>query len=100
MAWNGLTATGLKGASAEAYQATFDAQQAAARAKNAGPAEQPAPATKHGDGGNVEHFDGGFERGPCKCNWRRDGRLHLAKRTDGTIVEGNTCPTCGLNLYL
>ncbi len=98
--WAGLTATGLKGASAEAHQATCDAQNAAARARNATPAEQPTPPpAAKGDGGNVVHFDGSFAPGPCKCGWKRDGRLGIARRQDGSVVEGTICPTCGKALY-
>ena len=43
MTWNGLTAGGHKAAAAQVYQTSADAQQAAARAKNAAPAEQPHP---------------------------------------------------------
>lgn len=102
MAWTGLTTTGHGRAQAEAQQAAFDAAQTAARAKNSQPLEQlaPVPATSpHGDGGDVAHFDGGIAPGPCACNWRRDGRLGLAKRVDGSLIDGATCPKCGLALY-
>lgn len=100
MTWNGLTAGGNKAAAAEAHQQAFDKAQAAARAKNSQQtvdySAPAAPATPpRGDG----RFDGGFATGACICGWKRDGVLRLARRADGSIIQGDQCPTCGLRLY-
>jgi hypothetical protein len=99
MTWNGLTAGGHKAAAAAQAQDAFDAHQAVANQQNRQPEidyTAPAPVAPHGDG---LHLDGGFEQGPCRCGWRRDGRLHLARRNDGSVLDGNTCPKCGKALY-
>jgi hypothetical protein len=99
--WAGLTATGLKAAAAQAAQNAFDQHQAAALEKQR-PVEidyNAPPPVKHGDG-LTSHFDGGsFGRGPCRCNWRRDGVLGLAKKADGSVIETQVCPSCGKALY-
>ncbi len=102
MAWQGMVAAGHKEAAAQAYQASADAHNVAARAKQQQPTvdySAPAtPPTAKGDG-LTSHFDGSFAPGPCKCGWKRDGRLHLARRIDGSLIEGNTCPDCHKALY-
>jgi hypothetical protein len=102
MTWGGLTATGLKGPAAQATQAAFDQHQAVANQQNRQPEidyTAPTPVA-HGDGHTVAHFDGGtFAPGACKCQWRRDGRIGLAKRQDGSVLEGTECPQCHKGLY-
>jgi len=91
MAWQGMVATGHKAAQAEAQQATFDQQQAAARAKNQPqvvehPIAPPATKDGHFDGGNVAHFDGGSDFN-CTCKKSRPGRLGLLRRHSRRVYK-------------
>lgn len=121
--WPGLTAGGFKRAAADLHQDQFDRTQATARAANGrpdpdalppdpyapppeahrlGPSDESGddpPSTKINGDGLTAHFDGLWRPGPCRCNWRRDGRIGIAKRSDGSLVEGDVCPDCNLALY-
>ena len=102
MTWNGLTAGGHKRAAAVATQDAFDAREAKAREQNRQieiDYNAAANVTPHADSATARFDGGSFAPGACKCQWRRDGRLGLAKRADGSVIETQVCPTCNLSLY-